>query len=80
MPKCRACPAQIWWAKSEATGAAMPLNPAPCDDGNIIITARPPQAAQIMVHVLHKGEEPPADTPRYKSHFATCRGRKKRRK
>lgn len=79
MPKCRACPAQVWWARTEGN-KPMPLNPTPCDDGNVVILSRPPQSASIVVHVLHKDETPDPAVPRYKSHFATCTGRKKRKK
>lgn len=79
MPKCRACPAQIWWAKTEK-GKPMPVNAHPSDEGNLIIVSRPPQSASVIVHVLHADEDPPPEVQRYTPHFASCPGRKKRKK
>lgn len=76
MSKCRACPAPVWWVKTEASGKPMPLDPHPVADGNVIVVSAPGVRTPI-VRVLKKGEDPPAEILRYVSHFATCPARKK---
>lgn len=76
MAKCNRCPADVWWARTEASDKPMPLNMHPTDDGNCIVVSQP-GARTAIVRVLKKGEDPPDEVNRYTSHFATCPGRKR---
>lgn len=69
MAKCQTCQAPIEWAKSAATGKAMPLDAEPVPDGNIVINSRGEAV------VLKKGEEAKLlpETPRFRSHYSTCK-------
>lgn len=64
---CKACGAPIVWAKTAATGKAIPLDTEPTPDGNIFLK-------DGKAHYLTKNgvEQTLADFDRYKSHFATC--------
>jgi hypothetical protein len=64
MSACRSCKAEIRWAKTEA-GKAMPLDPTPTADGNVIIVGG-------IARVLAKGTLVPLGTDRYMAHWATC--------
>lgn len=57
----------------------MPLDPAPVDDGNVLITDETLDNLPL-VRVLGKNDERPAGVVRYKSHFATCPKAKEHRK
>ncbi len=75
--KCRSCQAPILWVHSAVTGALMPVDAVPVSEGgNIVIV-------DDKAHVL-KGdlfeELMPLETPKYKSHFATCPNAAKHRK
>lgn len=69
MSRCRACPAPVWWVRTQA-GKPMPLDPEPVADGNVQLVAG-------LAHVLHK-DEPPRPGARYVSHFATCPARQRK--
>lgn len=76
MARCRSCPAEVWWATTEA-GKQMPLDVQPAADGNVVIVERRP--AGVLVRVLKKGEAP-GDVATYKSHFATCPNARRHRR
>lgn len=58
---CKSCGAPVRWV-STARGAAIPLDPEPRDDGNIILIGG---IAHVASHVA-------CDGPWYVSHFTTC--------
>lgn len=69
MTACRSCGAEIFWATT-AAGRAMPIDPTPTPDGNVIIQRRD---GRIGATVLAAGAAPASpQEPRYTSHFATC--------
>lgn len=83
-PRCKTCHAAIWFGLT-AKGRRMPLDPAPVDDGNVVMDRleqvmdqlagadeNGPGKALAHVRVLSKGEAVDEATPRYVSHFATC--------
>jgi hypothetical protein len=65
--KCRACAAEVIWLKNRDTDKAAPIDARPTPGGNVVIVAGGRYA------VLKKDEVPEPGTPRYTSHFATCR-------
>ena len=73
---CRSCLAEVAWVVT-SKGHRMPLDPEPCDDGNVVITGEVPpghrDAGVPIVIALRKGEQPLSNQDRYMSHFATCR-------
>lgn len=69
MAKCQTCRAPIEWAKSEATGKAMPLDAEPVADGNIVITSA--GAAKVLKKEDIANLLP--ETPRFVSHYTTCK-------
>lgn len=71
MTRCRSCPATVRWVLTAATGARMPLDPDPVEDGNVVLDW---VNGSVVARVLRKGET--HDGPRYVSHFATCPARK----
>jgi hypothetical protein len=83
-PRCRSCEAPIWFGLT-AKGKRMPLDPAPVEDGNVVMDRLEqvmdqlagadesgPGQALPHIRVLSKGELPDPDVARYVSHFATC--------
>lgn len=66
---CRYCDELILWVVTDKNHVRMPLDPEPCEDGNVIKVRRDPNGDKI-VHTLHRDET--TDKPRYKSHWATC--------
>lgn len=64
------CQSPIRWAVTETSGARMPIDDDPVEDGNVIITSRQADGTPV-VHVLAKGETV-GTVPRYVAHFATC--------
>lgn len=75
MPNCSSCGAEISWVVSATSGVAMPLDAAPCADGNIVVSGG---KAHVLNRSLFAAEAP--ETPRYKSHFATCPNAAKHRR
>lgn len=61
--RCRSCGARIIWC-STVRGKSMPVDWAPSDDGNLIIDG---DGVARVIDLLS-----PKDSPRHKSHFATC--------
>jgi hypothetical protein len=64
----RGCGRYMFWATS-GNGKAVPLDPDPVPDGNLVFVDSPDRAT---VRYLHKGETVSEGAARYKSHFATC--------
>jgi hypothetical protein len=64
---CSACYAGLRWVKT-TRGAAMPLDPEPCDDGNVIVT---PGGALVLNSELREKAKR-MNLALYKPHFATC--------
>ena len=62
---CRACKKPVLWYTT-TLGAVMPLDPEPCDDGNVVIVDGKALSLKGDLWEEHH------DGPRYKSHFATC--------
>ncbi len=67
--KCSSCGAEILWAESK-NGFAMPIDPTPVEDGNVVLHAPDDPRESPLARVLKKGEHAPM--PRFTSHFATC--------
>lgn len=81
---CRACQADILWARNIATGNGVPLDPDPVEwaDGTrgLVAVATPDEITDSGTHI--KGGEigirhlrehdDPAGQPSYRTHFATC--------
>lgn len=75
--RCKSCHAAIWFGLT-AKGKRMPLDPAPVEDGNVVIDRDGEVLASLAdltllprVRVLRKGEAVD-DVPRYVAHFVTC--------
>lgn len=66
MPNCRACTAEIRFAKT-ASGKSMPVDTKPSTDGNLVLF----HEGGVL---CSRAARLPADQlrPRHKSHFATC--------
>jgi hypothetical protein len=64
MATCKACGAEITWAKWPS-GKSMPVDAQPTEDGDLVIW---------VAVTVRKWNEKDAeyDRPRYKSHFSTC--------
>lgn len=71
--KCKSCGADMLYVTTE-NGRQMPLDPVPCDDGNVWI------GDDGVARVMGKGDEGTVSMPLYKSHFATCVAAKTHRK
>jgi hypothetical protein len=67
---CTLCDAEILWARTTKTGKAIPLDPAPTDDGNLAVYKD--HTGRINARALRAGEEPESYEKRGKAHFATC--------
>ena len=65
MSWCRSCGREIRWVRTYR-GVAMPLDPAPVDDGNVVFLANG------SVRVISAEDRAKYPGPVYKSHFATC--------
>lgn len=85
--RCKSCRAAIRWARTTA-GRAIPLDYLPDDAGRFVVERRGRDVIAVEVRELlpldepdanspedvgHTGPvQPPRETPRYTSHFATC--------
>lgn len=67
--RCGRCGRPIVWARTP-TGKRMPLDPDPCDDGNV--AAYRDGLDRVQARVLTKDEEPKSYERRRMPHFATC--------
>lgn len=67
MPNCKACDAEIRFAKTES-GKTMPVDAASSTDGTLVLFHDEHGALCVRMAI------PPADQlrPRHKAHFATC--------
>jgi hypothetical protein len=68
---CRSCGRPIRWARSEANGKSLPLDPEPKLGGNLVeigtVVGKYGQDVPVVRVV-----EPIEDVRRFVSHFATC--------
>ncbi len=62
---CKSCGAAIRWVRT-VSGKAMPLDPEPCPDGNVVI------AGDGAALTLANKVAPLQPGPKYKSHYSTC--------
>jgi hypothetical protein len=67
---CDLCDAEIMWGRTTKTGRPIPLDPQPCDDGNIAVYTD--ATGRLNARVLKKGETPSGFEKLVKAHFATC--------
>lgn len=65
--KCRSCNARVIWATT-STLKAMPVDPEPSADGNVVLEHQ--GGGAYTARVLKKGEAHVGE--RHKAHFATC--------
>lgn len=87
MNTCRSCRAPLLWVLNDHTGRVQPLDAAPTEDGNIVLTGRQrvsaggeefPEAHVLQGDDLDDTLERPAPyreaagRGRYSSHHATC--------
>lgn len=66
MSQCATCKAEIVWAVTP-TGKAMPVDPDPVDNGNLVLDV---DARPVSVRPPELTDDP--EGPRHVSHFATC--------
>lgn len=71
MSVCRSCKAPLLWARTEATGKAIPLDAEPHPDGNVIIVR---EGARDVARVLGPLEVAALDPSmeRFMPHFQSC--------
>lgn len=75
MSNCRDCHQAIMFVRIEDGGKAMPVDPFPDPDGNVIARFVTPPGG-LLGHVAHKGEPVPEGWRIYMPHFATCPNRR----
>jgi hypothetical protein len=77
MATCRSCDAVIEWVLTEKA-KRMPIDALPVADGNLTMdrdergNLKMGPNGILRVRAVKAGEELPAETSRYVSHFATC--------
>lgn len=73
MSTCRSCGAAVQWGRIEPSGKAVPLDPEPQPDGNLIVVRATYDARGNLAPVVRvvKGDPGP-DVQRFVSHFVTC--------
>jgi hypothetical protein len=74
MSACRSCGAEVTWTVT-TTGARMPVDTAPVDGGNVLLSPPPIRGGAPVATVVGKRVQPSIfgdDGPRYVSHFMTC--------
>jgi hypothetical protein len=78
---CDRCGATVWWAVTQASGKRIPVDPWPCDDGNLRVCGAAGGSAVVEVLRRDLVDAPPLpgfefamldDRPLYKPHHATC--------
>jgi hypothetical protein len=67
--RCRTCSARIVWARPAFSNSAIPLDPVPVADGNILVNVK---GNRLMALVLPPGDERIGTDTTYTTHFATC--------
>ena len=65
MSRCRSCGAEIRWARTAAKGKAIPLDPEPTEEGNVVLDGD-------TATVLGPLERSAHDGPLFMPHHATC--------
>lgn len=68
---CRGCLREMLWATVISTGKAIPLDPEPVENGNLVLAELAPGAALRVAYVSDVTELNPL-APRYQSHFVSC--------
>lgn len=74
MSACGSCGAEVVWAVT-TTGKRMPVDAAPVDGGNVLLSPASSPGQAPTATVVGKQVQPSLfgdDAPRYVSHFATC--------
>ena len=71
--ECRSCGAAIYFVRTQATGALIPVNVTPDPKGNIVIV-------NDKAKILTGGMFEQAEGDRYKSHFVDCPAAARHRK
>lgn len=74
--QCKWCKAAIFWASTEKTGRAMPIDLEPVANGNLVVSLS--TTSHFVARYLKKNEA--TTDRRYVSHFATCPAAAKFRK
>lgn len=68
MANCRSCDAEMRWAISASSGKPIPLDVAPCDDGNLVVETKHGESVARAA----TPDDKRLQRERFKSHFATC--------
>lgn len=71
---CRSCGAEIIWVGT-GSGKRMPVDAAPREDGNIVLTEYPDgyiEAEYVSPKLFEEWDVEAPEPRRYVSHFATC--------
>jgi hypothetical protein len=66
---CKGCGDRIKWV-STTQGRAMPLDPDPVPNGNVVIVRD--GGGGLLAEYLRRTDTPAPGTPRYQSHFSSC--------
>jgi hypothetical protein len=67
--RCKGCDEWMVWLLT-TQGRAMPLDPDPVPNGNIVIVRD--GGGGLLAEVLRRTDTPAPGTPRYQSHFSSC--------
>ena len=73
--RCKACGAQLRWAKHELSGRSMPLDAVANQDGNISVVQwgpKSPGGLSLPIIAVNVAPERAMTPMHYTSHFATC--------
>ncbi len=79
MSVCRSCKAGIGWAVT-AAGKRMPIDPLPCEDGNVLIGWVGGERVALVLGPDDRAAAQIAGKPLHISHFATCPNAMRHRK
>lgn len=74
MSSCRDCHQAIMFVRMEDGGKALPIDPFPDPDGNVLARFVTPPGG-LLGHVAHAGEPVPEGWRIYMPHFASCPAR-----
>lgn len=66
---CKGCGELMTWVNT-TQGRAMPLDPAPVPNGNVVIVRD--GGGGLLAEYLRRTDTPAPGTPRYQSHFSSC--------
>lgn len=78
MSNCRSCHAEILWARVQASGKRIPLDPEPIHGGNLELLEKRAEKGRKVLVVRYAAR--PGGKPLYVSHHATCPWAKEWRK